>query len=323
MKKPLFFSLILACTLLAGCGTANKGTSSNGQILRTNRIRTELVNPNSREVLVAMHRGDWRNYPENSLPAIESAISMGVDIMELDVKMTSDGALVLCHDNTVDRTTTGKGPVSYYTLDSLKRLRLLRAHGVNTDSTRMPTLEEAFRLCKDRIMVNVDGGFQWYNHVMELARKVGVEDQIIMKSNQSKTVVDATLAKFGDDVIFMPIIGIAADGSCPLLDEYLASGDVPIIFECCFSKDTPAVATRIKQIRDAGSKVWINSIWGSLCGYHDDDKAYQSKADADREYGRLLEMGANVLQSDRADFTIGWLHKHHKHPAPPKQSKHY
>ena len=46
-------------------------------------------------VVVISHRGDWRNYPENSIPAIESMIRMGVHMMELDVKMTKDSVLVL------------------------------------------------------------------------------------------------------------------------------------------------------------------------------------------------------------------------------------
>lgn len=67
------------------------------------KIVAEIHDPASKYVVVASHRGDWRNYPENSIPAIESVIRMGVDIMELDLKLTKDSVLVLCHDHTIDR----------------------------------------------------------------------------------------------------------------------------------------------------------------------------------------------------------------------------
>ena len=68
---------------------------------RAEKILAEINDPNSKYVVVISHRGDWRNYPENSIPAIESIIRMGVDMMELDVKMTKDSVLVLMHDQTI------------------------------------------------------------------------------------------------------------------------------------------------------------------------------------------------------------------------------
>ena len=87
-------------------------------------ILTKLQTCDESTVLVAAHRGDWRNYPENSLEGINSAIEMGVDIVELDLQCTKDSVLILMHDNTLDRTTTGKGNVSKYTLDEIRKLNL-------------------------------------------------------------------------------------------------------------------------------------------------------------------------------------------------------
>ena len=86
---------------------------------KAERIREDLLNPNCERVLVVAHRADWRNFPENSLAGIESAINMGVDIIELDVQCTKDGVLIIMHDATLDRTTTGKGKVADWTLDSM------------------------------------------------------------------------------------------------------------------------------------------------------------------------------------------------------------
>ena len=114
--------LIIAAALSgAACGE-QAGTPTAAS--RAEAIVAEIHNPSSRKVLVACHRGDWRNYPENSIPAIESVIRMGVDIMEFDLKLTKDSVLVLCHDHTIDRTTSGKGRVRDITYDSIRRCKL-------------------------------------------------------------------------------------------------------------------------------------------------------------------------------------------------------
>ena len=91
---------------------------------RVSKIREKLLNRDQSTVIVASHRGDWRNFPENSLEAIDNAIKMGVDIVELDVQRTKDGELILMHDPTLDRTTTGKGKIAEVALDSIRKLKL-------------------------------------------------------------------------------------------------------------------------------------------------------------------------------------------------------
>ena len=59
---------------------------------------------NDSDIMVVSHRADWRNAPENSLQGIQNCIDMGVDMVEIDLKKTKDGHLVLIHDRTVDRS---------------------------------------------------------------------------------------------------------------------------------------------------------------------------------------------------------------------------
>src|SRR3712207_3114810 len=87
-------------------------------------IVANFWNPTSRKVLVAAHRANWDAAPENSLPAIQSCIDNGVDIVEIDNKMTKDGHLIIMHDQTIDRTTNGKGKVADYSLAEIKKFRL-------------------------------------------------------------------------------------------------------------------------------------------------------------------------------------------------------
>ena len=150
--KRIIRTLILGLSIMMAAACSQKEQYAN----RAEKILAEINDPNSDYIVVISHRGDWRNYPENSIPAIESIIRMGVDMMELDVKMTKDSVLVLMHDKTVNRMTEGKGLVSDFTYDSLSTLRMRRAHNVLTDSIKVPTLREALLCCKDRILVNVD-----------------------------------------------------------------------------------------------------------------------------------------------------------------------
>ncbi|MDD6254015.1 MAG: glycerophosphodiester phosphodiesterase family protein, partial [Bacteroidales bacterium] len=198
---------------------------------RAEQIVAEIHNPASKNVVVISHRGDWRNFPENSIPAIESVIRMGVDVMELDLKMTKDSVLVLCHDRTIDRTTNGKGKVSDFTLDSLRTFRLKRAHGVTTDTLRMPTLREALECCKDRIVVNVDQGYEFYDQVLAITEELGVTGQILIKGKRPLAEVAAKMAEHQNNMMYMPIVDIQKPAGKALFSQYMESGEMPLAFE--------------------------------------------------------------------------------------------
>ena len=106
---------------------------------------------NSRPLVFA-HRGGGGLYPENTLGAFEYSAQMGVDFLELDVHSTSDGALVVMHDASVNRTTDGQGKINELTLSALKKLDagyLFTRDGGKTFPFRgrgitIPTLQEIF-----------------------------------------------------------------------------------------------------------------------------------------------------------------------------------
>ncbi|PWU24903.1 MAG: glycerophosphodiester phosphodiesterase [Candidatus Rokuibacteriota bacterium] len=91
--------------------------------------------------LYAAHRGGALLWPENSVLAFKNAIALGADFIELDVHLSKDGEVVVIHDPTVDRTTTGRGRVRAYTLAELGTMRLKDRAGSARDE-RIPTLDE-------------------------------------------------------------------------------------------------------------------------------------------------------------------------------------
>ena len=277
---------------------------------RAEKIVAEIHNPNSKKIVVASHRGDWRNYPENSIPAIESVIKMGVDIMELDLKMTKDSVLVLCHDRTIDRTTNGKGRVCDITYDSLMTFNLKRAHNVKTDTLKMPTLRQALECCKDRIVVNVDQGYEFYDQVLAITEELGVTDQILIKGKKPVSVVAEKMAAHPHNMMYMPIIDILKPSGQKLFSEYMETGTVPLAYEVCYNEMTPEVEECMKKVIATGSKLWVNTLWPSLCGGvgNDDDAAYECKNPGE-VYDQYINMGVTMIQTDRPAFLIDYLRK--------------
>ena len=94
---------------------------------------------------VAAHRGGAAGWPENSVFAFRRAIELGVPLLELDVHQARDGGIVVIHDRTLDRTTTGSGPISDRTTDELKALRL-KDPTASVTAERLPTLDDVLAL---------------------------------------------------------------------------------------------------------------------------------------------------------------------------------
>ncbi len=307
-KAQILMLLVVACIGLMSCSQRlQEGTT--GQAGRADKIVAALHDASTRYVVVVAHRGDWRNYPENSIPAIESVIRMGVDVMELDVKMTRDSVLVLSHDWTLNRTTTGSGNISDYTYEQLLAFDLKRGHGIAIPGLKIPTLRQALEVCKDRIVVNVDQGFDYYDQVLAITEELGMTDQVLIKNGQPLDKVQQKMSRHAHKMMYMPVVSVAGGSDMSTFNSYLANPEaVPIAFELCFDTLDDNVKNTARRVLDAGSKVWVNTIWGSLCGDHDDDRAYDSP-DPDKIYGPILDLGTSIIQTDRPEFLIKYLEK--------------
>ena len=308
MKKiQLFLLLMVACVGLMSCSQRlHEGAA--GQPGRADKIVAALHDPSTNYVVVVAHRGDWRNYPENSIPAIESVIRMGVDMMELDVKMTRDSVLVLSHDWTLDRTTTGSGNISDYTYEQLLAFDLKRGHGISIPGLKIPTLRQALEVCKDRIVVNVDQGFDYYDQVLAITEELGMTHQVLIKSGHPLDKVQQRMSRHANRMMYMPVVSVSGGSNMTTFNSYIGHGTAQLAYELCFSTLDDQVKNAARQVLESGSKVWVNTLWGSLCGNHDDDRAYDS-TDPDLVYGPILDLGTSIIQTDRPEFLIKYLEK--------------
>lgn len=273
------------------------------------QIREKLINCDSSSVIVVTHRGDWRNFPENSLEAIDNAIKMGVDIVELDVKRTKDGELILMHDRTLDRTTTGKGLVSENTLSDIRKLNLRNGCNIRTIH-KVPTLEEALLHAKGKIMINLDQADLYFDQIYELMKKTGTTKQIIMKGRKPVAEVKKQFGSYLEDVIYMPIVDLDVAGAEKQIEAFIKDMS-PVAFELLFVKDTNLIPKKLATTLNGRSLIWYNTLWDTMAGGHDDDMSLQNP---DSGYGYLIDtLGCRIIQTDRPAYLLDYLRKRKLH----------
>ena len=144
--------------------------------------------PNVKRPLIFAHRGASKAAPENTLPAFEAAIRLGADGVELDVQYSSDGALVIFHNDTLEKTSDGAGRVTAHTLAELRALDAGSWFGPSFAGTRIPTLDEALDLMKGKLLVNVELKVLSSLHsslgvdAVKIIRAHGMADQVVISS---------------------------------------------------------------------------------------------------------------------------------------------
>lgn len=181
--------------------------------------------------LIWGHRGASGHAPENTLPAFQMAADMGADGVELDIQQTRDGVIVVCHDETVDRTSNGVGWLKDYTFDQIRRLDFSNGNAAY-EGVKIPTMEEVFDLLAPTgltINIELKTGIVFYEQIeekiLELAKRKGWEDRVIYSSFNHYTVrrikelnPDAKVGLlYGDGPIDMPGYGhrLGADALHP------------------------------------------------------------------------------------------------------------
>lgn len=174
MNKLSFKNLFLILTLMTAFSNTACSSKSN-----------DYVYPDS--LIVVAHRGGAALGIENSLSCIQKGIESGADMIEIDVHLTADGHVVVCHDRTIDRTTNGKGRIEELTLEQIRQYRLLNADGTPSDET-IPTLEEVFQTVNGRcdILLEIKKRKDQYKgieqKVTDLIRKYNIENQMVIQS---------------------------------------------------------------------------------------------------------------------------------------------
>lgn len=258
------------------------------------KLKTLFVGK-SKQILVAAHRGDWRNAPENSLNALYNSINKGFDIMELDVKMSKDSQMVVMHDNTIDRTTNAKGKVGDYTLAELKNFRLRNGLGRVTEN-QIPTMKEMMLAAKGKILINVDKGNDHLDLVFKVLRETATTDQAIVNVGDNMPYGDLKAKNvIPDDACLMVVVNAKNKDMQNIINDYAPNQKT--IVQPIFDTDT---LVNLKVLKEMNGKplIWLNSLWPSLNGGHDDDRAVE-KNEKEESWGWLINYHPAILQTDR------------------------
>ena len=266
---------------------------------------TTRIFPDLKRPLVIAHRGGANLWPENTLLAFTRAYETGADVLELDVRPSSDGRIVVIHDETVERTSDGRGRVDAMTLQALKRLDMayyfkpvgdhvfpLRGKGVT-----LPTLEELFRELPDshfNIEIKVNSP-PFAMKVLRLIETYGMRDRVLLASFHDAIVELLKRKSKGS--------GLSAPGR-EIRNLYLLTrlglgrlhrpfGDV---LQIPATHEGRVIATKdfIDAAHDVGQEVYVWTI------------------DDPREMRRLLELGVDGIVTNRPDILATVIAKYRK-----------
>ncbi|MBU1271732.1 MAG: glycerophosphodiester phosphodiesterase family protein [Alphaproteobacteria bacterium] len=298
---------LVGVVALAGCAPLSDPRPSKPTVERADRaseLRRRFLDSNGPAMVVA-HRGCWTTTAENSLAAIAACRRLGVDMVELDVQRTRDGRLMLMHDATVDRTTNGSGRVADLTLAQIKALRLKVGAGGPTAALTdeaPPTFSEAMEAARGAILVNVDAKGEVNLQAVQELERMGLVDQVVIKSPAPADDPELRAVLDGRNLLlFMPILR-ERDGTVlsTAPDRYRPQ---PPAYEVVFTTEAYLEAGA-PLLRARSGRVWVNTLEPAHAAGHVDEEALR---DPDAHWGRLIRMGANIIQTDEPGALIDWL----------------
>ncbi len=305
--------LLLACITICLWTNCSSTYSTVDKIAENRAARLVDIYKNFNKhpdyVFVNAHRAGWRFAPENSIEAIQYSIRQGVDIVEIDLKKTKDGKIIVLHDETLDRTTNGRGKVEDWTLDSLKTLFLVNGLGVITPY-KIPTLEEALLAAKGKILVDLDKSYKYIREAYEIAKKTGTLDQVIFRVDDSYPLFFNKYGGIIKEINYMPLLWWNTENPEQFVKAYLDAEHRPTAIEVIMPNEQTPYLKLLPQIKNAHIRIMMNPCMPHISANHDDERALNQPDDA---WGWLIDKGATILGTDRPDLLRAYLKEKHFH----------
>ena len=250
------------------------------------------------KIMIVAHRGAFGgNIPCNVIPAYETALKQGADMIEIDVEMSADGKLFIFHPGMEPAHLHNcKGYIKDMTADEVAQLRY-----VNFDLTPtqfgVNTFDDVLETFKNRCYINVDKFWGHPKEIYEAIKRHGMTDQIVVKSESFGNVLDV-LEEVAPELPFMPIVR----ETHPLHEKLLKSNINYMGAEVLFTSEDAEVASPefIEMMHKDKKLVWVNSIIYSykaqLAAGHSDDTAICTSED--EGWGWLAKRGFDIIQTD-------------------------
>ncbi len=249
-------------------------------------------------MLVAAHMGViGGNIPGNTLASAEIALRQGADILEIDATVSADGELFTFHPGTEKIKLGIDCDLRLMAAKDIEKLPLLNLHGTPTGH-HIPRLEEMLQFLRGRCIINIDKFQDSPESIARLVRRLGMQDQVIVKTNAIPALFDA-VTQFAYDLPYMPFVYETDDCFAPLS----ARKDIRYIgAEVIFATEASHLASDeyIDTMHKLGKKIWVNAIVFDekrqlAAGHSDDLSICDSPA---KGWGWLAHKGYDMIQTD-------------------------
>ena len=186
-------------------------------------------------------------------------------------------------------------------MEQLKTLNLVDSFGSET-VYKIPTLEEALLLSKDKILINLDKSYNYFDKCYDVINKTGTARQVIIKGEKTRGQVEGKYGQYLNEIYFMPIVQLPNKNAKRIIDDYLKNR-VPVAFEFIIRRDPVGVFDNFDEIRGKGGSIWVNALRKKQNADHDDENAAQDPS----VYDWYIENNINMIQTNQPELLINYL----------------
>lgn len=236
------------------------------------------------KLAVIAHRGNHAKVPENTLEAVKAAVKSGADYVEIDLRTTKDGYLVIHHDGTVDRMTNGTGNVKDLTLAELQQLKVSDKNKLSKKTYRIPIFGEVLKACKGKINIYLDFKDADVTETYRQIREAGMERQVVVYVNKIPLYKEWRKVAPGIPLITSVIEGVKTKEQ---LTFFLGQGTIEVL-DNVYDKEMVATAN------DEEVAVWLD---------------VESDNESTDDWNQALQKGIQGIQTDHPEALIAYLNK--------------
>lgn len=227
------------------------------------------------KIIVIAHRGNHVRVPENTVASVEEAINAGADYVEIDLRTTKDGYMVLHHDATVDRMTNGKGKVKDLSLNALRQFSIDSIY-------RIPEFRDILKTCRNRINIYLDFKDANVSETYRQIKEAGMEKHVVVYIN-----AEIQYGEWRAIAPEMPLMGSLPENVSNEheFDKFYRSTPFEVL-------DNVTDPSMISMAKRRGVAIWLD---------------VQAKDEGPASWKKALERNIQGLQTDHPDALIEYL----------------
>ncbi|MCT4602318.1 MAG: glycerophosphodiester phosphodiesterase family protein [Marinifilum sp.] len=283
-RLSFIYTIGLLLFLITTCTISNRSSNSKK---KTNKL-SQICQPKDSVIKVCAHRAYHKMAPENSLQSVKEAIVAGIDLVEIDIRTTSDDSLVIMHDETIDRTTNGTGAVKDYTYAELQQFYLRIEDSVTI--YKIPTLFEMLSLLKHtKTIANLDQKAVNPDRLHVMLNKLEMQQSVISFTGDWKQTKE-NLA-LNDSFLVMPLAKTKDD-----ISLYCDSVFSPLIH----LTDETFTSENMNYLHQKGKCVFVNIL-------KDKDKAFIEGVST--VIDSVIALHPCIIQTDHPKLLLEYLRK--------------